>query len=190
MTDKNRIIVNIMSKDYTLKSDDSVEHMENVSEFVKQKIADIKSNNRRLNSITLAVLSALNITDEYFKILEYNKELEKRVENPEYELRVIKDRLNHITKEFDEKNRAYNKIINEFNSFFENSAIYENGIDELRDNVNNLKKDIILKEDEIKLSDEKIKDLKYKISEKDKIINESKKELDDFINEFDERHSN
>jgi len=65
MVDKNKIVVNIMSKDYTLKSDDSVEHMKNVSEFVKQKIADIKSNNRRLNSVTLAVLGALNIADEY-----------------------------------------------------------------------------------------------------------------------------
>ena len=183
MVDKNKIIVNIMSKDYTLKSDDSVEHMKNVSEFVKKKIADIKSNNRRLNSVTLAVLGALNIADEYFKILDYNKELEKRVENPEYELRVIKDKLNHITKEFDEKNRAYNKIINEFNSLFENSAVYENGLNELRDNVNDLKK-------EIKVSDEKIKDLKEKIDTKDKIINESKQELDEFINEFDERHSN
>ena len=190
MVDKNKIIVNIMSKDYTLKSDDSVEHMKNVSEFVKKKIADIKSNNRRLNSVTLAVLGALNIADEYFKILDYNKELEKRVENPEYELRVIKDKLNHITKEFDEKNRAYNKIINEFNSLFENSAVYENGLNELRDNVNDLKKEIKLKEEEIKVSDEKIKDLKEKIDTKDKIINESKQELDEFINEFDERHSN
>jgi len=54
--------------------------------------------------MNIAVLGALNIADEYFKILDYNKELEKRVENPEYELRVIKDKLNHITKEFDEKN--------------------------------------------------------------------------------------
>jgi cell division protein ZapA len=190
MTDKNKIIVNIMSKDYTLKSDDSIEHMNNVSEFVKKKISDIKSNNRRLNSITLAVLSALNITDEYFKILEYNKELEKRVENPEYELRVIKDKLTHITKEFDEKNRAYNKIINEFNSLFENSAVYENGLNELRDSVNDLKRDIKYKEEEIKVSDKKIKELKYKIDKKEEIINESKQELEEFISEFDERHSN
>lgn len=190
MTDKNKIVVNIMSKDYTLKSDDSVEHMERVSEFVKKKISDIKSKNRRLNTTTLAVLTALNIADEYFKVLEYNEELEKRVESPEYELRIIKDKLHHITREFDEKNRAYNKIINEFNSLFENSAVYENGLNELRENVNDLRQVIQEKEEEIKRSDEKIKNLKHKLEDKEEEVEASKKELDDFIKEFDERHSN
>lgn len=188
MADKNKIVVNIMSKDYTLKSDDSVEHMRKVSEFVKKKISDVKAKNRRMNSSTLAVLTALNITDEYFKMLEYNSELEKRVESPEYELRVIKDKLNHITKEFEQKNRAYNKIINEFNSLFENSAIYENGLNDLRSDVDELNEIIRKKEEEIKLSDQKIRDLKDKMEEKDEMLEESRKELDDFIREFDERN--
>lgn len=190
MTDKNKIVVNIMSKDYTLISDDSIEHMETVAEFVKKKIGDIKSKNRKLNTTTLAVLTALNIADEYFKILEYNEELEKRVESPEYELRMIKDKLHHITREFDEKNRAYNKIINEFNSLFENSAIYENGLNELREDVNELRNVIKQKEEEIKQSDEKIKNLKHKLEDKDEKLEKSQKELDEFIREFDERHSN
>lgn len=190
MSDKNKIVVNILSKDYTLKSDDSVEHMEEVAEFVKKKINNIKAKNRRLNSAMFAVLTALNIADEYFKVLEYNKELEKRVENPEYGLQILKTKLEDITNEFDKKNRAYNKIINEFNSLFENSAIYENGLNELRDKVVDLKKDIILKEKELKDSDEKIGQLKEQLSNKEEKLSEAEGELEDFINEFDEKHSN
>lgn len=189
MPNKNKLVVNILSKDYTLKSDDSVAHMEKVSKFVKDKINDIKAKNRKLNSAMIAVLTALNIADEYFKVLEYNKELEKRVESPEYELQNLRTKLDKITNEFDKKNRAYNKIIDEFNSLFENSAIYENGLNELRGQVTDLRKDITLKETELKESDRKIDLLKHKIEKKDEEITEAEEELDTFIKEFDEKNS-
>lgn len=190
MAKKNKIVVNILSRDYTLKSNDSVEHMEKVSGFVKKKINEVKSKNRKLNSSMLAVLTSLNITDEYFKVLEYNKELEKRVENPEYELKLLKNKLNRISSEFEEKNKAYNKIIDEFNALFENSATYENGLNELRNEVDLLREEINKKEKELKKSDKKIENLKDKLKNKDTTIEKTKKELDDFLTEFDKKNSN
>lgn len=190
MGKKNKIVVNILSKDYKLKSNDSIEHMERVAKYVQKKIEETKEHNRKVNATMLAVLTALNISDEYIKLFEYNKELEKRVENPEYELQLIRSKLNRISKAFEEKNKAYNKIISEFNELFRNSAEYEDGLSELQEEVRSLRTEINTKEKEIKASDKKIEQLKEKLDEKDHEAEEAKKELNAFIDAFDERQSN
>lgn len=88
MANRNKLTVKIANKDYTLVSEDSREYMLEVSDFVDRQIKKINELSPCMSAEMVAVLTALNITDEYFKnkkeyeeannkIIEYTKKLEQ-----------------------------------------------------------------------------------------------------------------
>lgn len=85
---RNKLAVKIANKTYTLVSENSREYMLEVSDFVDQQIKKIKDMSPCMSAEMVAVLAALNITDEYIKnkkiydeandkIIEYTKKLEE-----------------------------------------------------------------------------------------------------------------
>lgn len=88
MENRNKLTVKIANKSYTLVSENSREYMLEVSDFVDQHIKQINELSPCMSAEMVAVLAALNITDEYFKskkeyelannkIIEYTKKLEQ-----------------------------------------------------------------------------------------------------------------
>lgn len=100
MAERNKLTVKIAKKDYTLVSEDSREYMLEVSDFVDKQMKNISDLSPCMSTAMVAVLTAINITDEYFKnkkqydeqankIIEYTKKLE--------ELETELDRLRKAT---------------------------------------------------------------------------------------------
>ncbi|MFT9848932.1 cell division protein ZapA [Aneurinibacillus sp. REN35] len=71
---KERVVVEIYGQYYTMKGDSSSSHMRMVAGYVDDKMRKIASANPRLDTNKLAVLAALNMADEYFRLrLEYEE---------------------------------------------------------------------------------------------------------------------
>jgi cell division protein ZapA len=64
--DKNRVQVKIMEHDYYLKVKQPPEHLQKVAAYVDRKMLQISKSYPNLSSLNVAVLAALNITDELF----------------------------------------------------------------------------------------------------------------------------
>jgi cell division protein ZapA (FtsZ GTPase activity inhibitor) len=71
MMDK-RFEFNILGQKLTLVSDSGDEHVENVVRYVSSKIEEAE-NFAGSNTLTVAILAALNIADEYLQIAKKNE---------------------------------------------------------------------------------------------------------------------
>lgn len=76
----NIVTVKINGVEYNLKGEEQEEYLHKVAGYVDKKLKNILSNNPKLSISAAAVLSAVNIVDDMFKIQEKHEELLNKVE--------------------------------------------------------------------------------------------------------------
>lgn len=67
---KNVVRVEILGREYALKSDEDPGRVEKIAAYVNQKIREISGGPQTVSTLNAAILAALNIADDYFRILE------------------------------------------------------------------------------------------------------------------------
>lgn len=80
MAGKNKIVVKIAGNEYTLCGVESAEYMQKVAYYVDKKIAEIMRANHTLSTSMASILTAVNISDEMFKMAELSESLQKELE--------------------------------------------------------------------------------------------------------------
>lgn len=78
--EKTKTIVSIGGKEYTICGTDSAEYIHRVALKVNGKLDEIKRANPDLNNIQLAMLTAINIADDYMKANDELQSLKKELE--------------------------------------------------------------------------------------------------------------
>ncbi|GAB7388393.1 cell division protein ZapA [Bacillaceae bacterium] len=71
----NRLTVEIYGQQYKIVGKASISHMRAVAGYVDDKMRHIAETNPRLDTMKLAVLSAVNIADEYFRLKKEYEDL-------------------------------------------------------------------------------------------------------------------
>ncbi len=84
--EKNRVEVMIGGVNYALVSEDETEYIKKVADLVDKKMEEIGSMQSSLNSTKKAVLTAVNIADDFLKrstqvrnVVNENEQLKKRI---------------------------------------------------------------------------------------------------------------
>jgi len=167
MSDKNKVIVKIMDREYTLVSEDPREHMQRIANFVDDKMRETYDSNKKLSLSMIGVLTALNIADEYHKVLHEKEELERRINSPQYELKSARDELDAVVSEFEKRSNAYEKMVSEFSRLIDSSSIYEAGVSQLRKRMEKLDFDLKKKEDDLRKSRDEVEQLEKEFSHKE-----------------------
>ena len=72
--EKNRVKVQIMGEEYVIKGDAQAEYMENLAKILDQRMAKLVGVHPRLTRTQIAVLTALNILDEYMRLQQDYKQ--------------------------------------------------------------------------------------------------------------------
>lgn len=107
MTQKNKVEVKIKGRFYNITANEPEEYIYKICSYVDRKMSQVAQMNSRLSTDMVAVLTAINICDEYYKshvsednlrdqILKYDEEAdkyEKRIKELENELTEIKEQL-------------------------------------------------------------------------------------------------
>lgn len=75
---QNKVTVTIDDQEYTLVASEDAAYMKKVAAYVDGKIREVKDGGR-VSSADAAVLSALNVADEYFKSLECAENLRSQI---------------------------------------------------------------------------------------------------------------
>ena len=65
---KKKYQIRVLGQDISVLSDSGDEHVEAVVSYVNDKVAEIQKNTKAINILQVAVLAALNVADEYFKL--------------------------------------------------------------------------------------------------------------------------
>ncbi|PZX07006.1 cell division protein ZapA [Psychrobacillus insolitus] len=81
---KTKISVEIYGQTYTMVGPETSGHMRLVASMVDDKMREIHSHNRQLDTSKLSVLTAVNAVHDYLKVKERLEQLEK-------ELKTLKD---------------------------------------------------------------------------------------------------
>ncbi|NLN07843.1 MAG: cell division protein ZapA [Firmicutes bacterium] len=76
---KNRVHVKIYHEEYTMCSQASPEYMKRIAQYVDEKMRQLGEKNTRLGTSKIAVLAAVNLADELFRLRREMRELEARL---------------------------------------------------------------------------------------------------------------
>ncbi len=115
MAEKNRIEVFIGGKVYKIAGEESEEYMQKVARYIDKKMQEVSGAERAtvLSTSMISVLTAINVADDYFKLMEENK--------------VLKEQINQLNREkelnSDKKLDDYENLIGQLQD--ENIALKE-----------------------------------------------------------------
>jgi len=80
MSEFSKIKINLLGKDYTIRGEGGEKHLLEIANYVSDKMKTIQKINKELSNTKIAVLTALNIADEYIRLKkEYDSITEKAV---------------------------------------------------------------------------------------------------------------
>ncbi len=178
MTIKNKVVVKIMGQEYTLVSDDSREYMQRVSNLVDDKMKEITLANKRLSTSMIAVLTALNSTDEYLKMKDERDHLIKKLEDPTVEVAELRRKLLQSERDAETKAKECAQMTEEFEKMLKNSKDYESGLNALRTKIDELNRRLSEK-------DALLEDMENQRIEMAERLSYKEKELMEFIENFD-----
>ncbi len=103
MTPKNKVDIRIAGKDYTLVGVESDEYIQKVGLYIDRKMNEITVRNSRLSTSLAAVLTAINVADDYFKSHENEVALKREKEAMREEL----ERLRSENLQLREENNSF-----------------------------------------------------------------------------------
>jgi len=199
MTVKNKVIVRILGQEYSIRSDESREFVQRVANLIDDKMRNIYDKNKKFSTTWVAVLTALNVGDDFLKLQIEKEDLLKRLENPDGELKTMKDCLIRLQSELKEKSESHRNVVDEFDKLVENTATYEHSILELRKEFDRVCSELADKDQRLKLSENKmdsfsktakdkdveIEMLRAKLAQAESERDSTRLELSEFIDTFD-----
>jgi len=80
--EKNRVIVSIFGKEYSLVSEVDTEYIKKAAQYLDLKMREVAGNYPNITEARVAVLAALNIADELFRCRENpdgSPDMERRI---------------------------------------------------------------------------------------------------------------
>lgn len=85
--------VELLGQQFTLRGEEDTGHLERVADFVKRKLGDVGAGTRSVGPTKVALLTALNIADDYIKAMDESTELKREVETRSRTLLELLDQL-------------------------------------------------------------------------------------------------
>jgi cell division protein ZapA len=77
---KKEYEIRILGQELTVLSDSGDEHVDRVVKYVADKVEEIGRQSNRTNNLGVAILTALNIADEYMKIKGFKEDVCSQLE--------------------------------------------------------------------------------------------------------------
>lgn len=91
MTGKNKVYVRIAGKDYTLVGVESDEYIQRIAMYIDKKMVEIMKSNSKLSTSMAAVLTAINVADDYVKSHENELSLKKELKHALEQIEKIRE---------------------------------------------------------------------------------------------------
>jgi cell division protein ZapA len=109
MVQKNKVEVKIAGKVYSIMGLESDEYIQKVALYIDKKMNELLKVNNKLSTSMAAVLTAINVADDFFKLQQNNNELKNELDKLNESLNAIKrnnTKLASDITEIKEKNTA------------------------------------------------------------------------------------
>jgi cell division protein ZapA len=88
-----KIQVDIYGQPYSIKAGANSDYIKTIAGYVDKKMREIAASTPTIDSLKIAVLAALNITDEFFQLKMQTQDTDKEIERRTERLRQILDSI-------------------------------------------------------------------------------------------------
>jgi Uncharacterized protein conserved in bacteria len=88
-----KVEVRIFGQQYQIKAGGDSDHIKRVAQYVDEKMREIASATPTVDTLKIAVLAALNITDEFFQLRMQRKEADREFERRAEKINQILDSI-------------------------------------------------------------------------------------------------
>jgi cell division protein ZapA len=78
---KKRFHIRILGQELSVLSDSGDEHVANVVRYVNDKVEEIGKSSNNNNTLNVAILTALNIADEYIRVKRMEEDICSQLES-------------------------------------------------------------------------------------------------------------
>ena len=99
VTGKNKVEVRIAGKDYTLVGVESDEYIQKIGLYIDRKMNEIIRTNSTLSTSMVAVLTAINVADDFVKAHESEHHLKKELKHTHEEMEKVKEENRRLFNE-------------------------------------------------------------------------------------------
>ncbi len=159
---KEKVVVKINGAEYTLKGEGSEGYLYSIASYVDKMLKDILKSNPMHSNTSAAVLTALTIADELFRVREDLK-------NAEAEIRIPKQREANLKAQYDKLKEAYKGLNNEYEGYRSEILEVSSSIKELEDKNQKLSEELELKTKELKYLKDEINKVNLSLKESEEI---------------------
>lgn len=102
---KNKVLVRIGGKDYTLMGTECEEYLQKIALFIDKKLNEITKHNNNLSTSMAAVLTSINVADEYYKCIELRNKYKSELTDVTSEISKLKNEISKLKSELDSANK-------------------------------------------------------------------------------------
>lgn len=99
MTGRNKVIIRIAGKDYTVVGAEAEEYIQRVGLYIDKKMNEILKVNQKLSTSMAAVLTAVNVADDFFKASENELRQKNEIDRLREELKQLREEKKQLTQE-------------------------------------------------------------------------------------------
>lgn len=155
----NKVGLIINSRMYTVVSDESVEYMEMLGAHINEKVSAVLKDGRHVMGEKPVVLAALNICDEYYKLLEEKSSVDmSEISRTKEENEALKEECKKCYEENEKLKTEIEKLKAEGIAVAETEAIAKSAV--LQNDLNEANTQIKFLEGKIKKLEEKNEKMK------------------------------
>ncbi|MCL2164183.1 MAG: cell division protein ZapA [Oscillospiraceae bacterium] len=133
MSEKTKVDVLIAGNAYTILGPESDEYIQRVGLYVDRKLSEVLRNNDKLSTSTAAILTAINIADDFFKAHENELSFKREIVSSKLEI----ERLINENTTLEDKNKA---LVTNYNNMQIEKAKREAELAELRNSITQMRK--------------------------------------------------
>jgi cell division protein ZapA len=104
LTARNKVELRIAGKDYTVVGTEPEEYIQKVGHYIDKKMTDIMRASNKLSTSLAAVLTAINVADDFFKCRDSEAGLKKELRTAQEQLESLREEKQSLREENNELN--------------------------------------------------------------------------------------
>lgn len=99
MNTKNKVELRIAGKDYTIVGTEPEEYIQRIGHYIDRKMVEIMRTSNKLSTSLAAVLTAINVADDFFKSHESESNLKKELKRTQEQLESVREEKHRLSQE-------------------------------------------------------------------------------------------
>ncbi|SDK75199.1 cell division protein ZapA [Natronincola ferrireducens] len=175
MEKKNKVTVKINGQDYPIAGAEPKDYLLKVGSFVDEQMDEVAKHNNKLSTSMIAVLTSINIADQFLKLQAHVDTVKREHTDPLNELEELKDQYTFVARELEEKKEGLQFLQNQV----EELISYKERLEAERID---LEEKLISKEEDLSKAETIINDLQNKLFENQIKLVQLRKDLEEYVN--------